>query len=183
MKSKNKRTPVRLAAAALAGVCLLAGVALAAGEGSKEDPLITLSYLKQTATPAILEQVDERAATYEEQLVDKLDQAIQAYAAQMEEAVSQHQSKQNNATYAVVTLKKGQQLKLDVGCEVMLRIGTAQCLSTSAPGLINISTGQNLNNGEDMQVNHLYMATIADRAVKATANTVKVLVRGSYTVV
>ena len=183
MKFKNKLTPVRLSAAALAGVCLLAGVALAAGEGTKEDPLITLSYLEQTATPAILEQVDERVATYEEQLVDKLDAAIQAYATKMEQAISQYESKQNNATYAVVTLSKGQQLKLDVGCEVMLRIGTAQCVSPSAPGLINISTGQNLNNGEALQVNHLYMATISDRAVKATANTVKVLVRGGYTIV
>ena len=50
MKFKNKLTPVRLSAVALAGVCLLAGVALAAGEGTKEDPLITLSYLEQTAT-------------------------------------------------------------------------------------------------------------------------------------
>ena len=157
-------------------------MALAAGEGTKEDPLITKSYLEQTATPAILEQVDKRVEVYEEQLVDKLDASIQAYSAKMEEAVAQHESKQSNATYAVVTLKKGQQLKLDVGCEVMLRIGTAQCVTPSAPGLINITTGQNLNNGEALQVNNLYMATITGRAVKATADTTKVLVRGGYTV-
>ena len=183
MMNKKKRFLVRLTSVLMAGVCLLAGVALAAGEGTQEDPLITLSYLNQTALPEVLKQVDERVAAYEQQLVDKLDAAIQAYSAQMEQAVSQHQSQHNNATYAVVTLTKGQQLKMDVGCEVMLRIGTAQCVSPSNPGLINTTTGQSLNNGGGLEVNHLYMATIADRAVKATANTTKVLVRGGYTIV
>ncbi|MBQ9974766.1 MAG: hypothetical protein IJP02_07410 [Oscillospiraceae bacterium] len=182
MMDQKKRMLVRFASVLLAGVCLLAGVALAAGEGTKEDPLITLSYLEQTAIPAVLEQVDERVAGYEQQLVDKLDEAIRGYSARMEEAVKQHQSQNNNATYAVVTLTKGQQLKMDVGCEVMLRIGTAQCVSPSNPGLINTTTGQNLNNGSALEVNHLYMATITDRAVKATANTTKVLVRGGYSI-
>lgn len=183
MNDKKKRGLVRLTSVLLAGVCLLAGVALAAGEGTKEDPLITLSYLDQTAMPAILEQVDERAGTYEQQLVDKLDEAIRDYSARMEEAVSRHQSQHNNATYAVVTLTRGQQMKMDVGCEVMLRIGTAQCVSPSSPGLIDTTTGQSINNGGNLEVNHLYMATIVDRAIKATANTTKVLVRGGYSIV
>lgn len=182
MKEK-KNFAVRLGAVALSALCLTAGAAVAVGEGTQADPLITLSYLTQTAIPAILEQVDGKAAAYQQELVDKLDKAIQGYTAQMEQIVSEHGGEQNAASYTVVTLKKDQQLSMDVGCEVMLRIGTAQCVSPSSPGLINTTTGATINNGNDLQVNHLYMATITGRAIKATANTTKVLVRGGYTIV
>ena len=179
---KRKRlTAIRLGGAVLALVCVCAGVALAAGEGSQSDPLITLSYLTQTATPSILSQVDEQTQDYHDQLVEDLTQIIQDYSNQMDAALKNVDTKQT-ASYHVVTLKKGQKLNMEVGCEVMLRIGTAQCVSPSAPGLVNTTTGNTLDNGGALTVNHLYMATISDRAITATANTVTVLVRGGYSV-
>jgi len=177
-----KKYIVRLGAVALAVLCLSAGAAMAAGEGTQADPLITLSYLTKTVIPAILEQVDGKAAAHQQELVDKLDQSIREYSAKMEELVGEETETQNAATYTVITLKKDQQLNMEIGCEVMLRIGTAQCVSPSAPGLINTTSGASLNNGEQLTTNHLYMATITGRGIKATANTVKVLVRGSYTI-
>ena len=179
---RNKKlTAIRLGAAALAIVCVFTGVALAAGEGGQNDPLITLSYLTQTATPSILSQVGEQTQSYHDQLVNDLTQLIQGYSGRMETALKDVDTKQT-ASYHVVTLKKGQKLNMAIGCEVMLRVGTAQCSAPSAPGLINTTTGDVLNNGGELAVNHLYMATIADRAVTATAATVKVLVRGDYSV-
>ena len=177
-----KDRKIRFCAAALAAVCLTVGAAVAAGEGTQADPLITLSYLNQTAIPAVLEQVDGKAQAYQEELAGKLDQAIQQYTAEMEELVGDESAQQHAATYTVVTLQKDQQLNMDIGCEVMLRIGTAQCVSASNPGLINTTSGSTLNNGSALEVNHLYMATIAGRSIKATANVTKVLVRGAYTI-
>lgn len=185
LKMKRKKNlVVRAAAVALACLCLTAGVVLAAGgEGTQADPLITLSYLTQTAIPAVLDQVEGKVQAYQQELVDRLDKAIQGYTTKMDEALSQLDAgDQHAASYQVVTLKKDQQLKMEIGCEVMLRIGTAQCVSASSPGLINTTTGSTLNNGGALETNHLYMATITGRAVKATANTTKVLVRGGYTV-
>ena len=181
MKEK-KRVVFRLFVAALAALCLMSGIVSAAGEGTQSDPLITLSYVTQTVIPAVLEQVNGKTVAYQQELVDKLDQSIQGYSAKMEELVGQEEAQQNAATYTVVTLKKDQQLKMDIGCEVMLRIGTARCVSPSNPGLINITNGATINNDGELVVNNLYMATITGRAVKATANTVKVLVRGGYTI-
>lgn len=82
----------------------------------------------------------------------------------------------------MVTLTSGQTLAMGVGCEVMLRVGTATLAANTDPGLIDVSTGGTLNNGGALTANHLYMATIADRTVQATAATVKLLVRGEYTV-
>ena len=181
MKDK-RRNIVRVGAAALAALCLTAGAALAAGEGSQNDPLITLSYLTQTATPAILEQVEGKADAYQQELVDQLNQAIQGYTAKMDEVLAEKGGEQNAAVYTVVTLKKGQQMNMEIGCEVMLRVGKAQCVSPSSPGLINTTKGASLNHGEALETNHLYMATITGRAVKATTDVTKVLVRGGCTI-
>ena len=180
MKEKKKLS-VRAGIAALVVLCLSV-VVVAAGEGNKNDPLITLSYLTETVIPGILEQITGKTADSQEELVGKLDQSIQAYSTKMEELVGEEEGQQSAASYTVVTLTKDQQLKMDIGCEVMLRIGTAQCVSPSNPGLINTTTGTTLNNEGALEVNHLYMATITERAIKATAATTKVLVRGSYTI-
>ena len=179
---KEKKRALGAVLLGMAALTLTVGGVIAAGEGTQADPLITLSYLDQTALPAVTQQVEGKAAAYQEELAGKLDQAIQQYTARMEELVGDESAQQHNVTYAVVTLKKDQVLKMDIGCEVMLRIGTAQCVSPSAPGLINTTTGSTLNNGNELQVNHLYMSTITGRSIKATANTTKVLVRGGYTI-
>lgn len=87
-----------------------------------------------------------------------------------------------NGGFVLVTMSSGQTLKGEVGTEVMLRVGTAVCTASSTPGLIDATSAGTLNNGAALEKNHLYMMTIEDRGVKATASTVKVLVRGSYTV-
>ena len=87
-----------------------------------------------------------------------------------------------NGGFVLVTMSSGQTLKGEVGTEVMLRVGTAVCTASSTPGLIDTTSAGTLNNGGALEKNHLYMMTIEDRGVKATASTVKVLVRGSYTV-
>ena len=62
------------------------------------------------------------------------------------------------------------------------KVGTASCVASSTPGLIDSTAGNTINNGAALTKNHLYMATIEGRSVKATAATVKVMVRGGYTI-
>ena len=81
-----------------------------------------------------------------------------------------------------MTLSSGQVLKGDIGCEVMLRVGSAVCVSPSSPGLIDETSAGTLNNSGALAQNHLYMMTIENRGVKATAATTKLLVRGTYTI-
>lgn len=69
----------------------------------------------------------------------------------------------------MVTLTSGQVLTGDIGCEVMLRVGTAVCVSPSSPGLIDETAATALNNGSALVQNHLYMMTIEGRGVRATA--------------
>ncbi len=177
---KSKKSRIRLGVVVLSALCLMVGAVLATGAGTESDPLITLSYLNTTATPAILEQVESKVSQYEQQLAEKLDSAIQGYSKDMEQVLSARENQPASASYKVVSLRKGQVLNMDIGCEVMLRIGTASCQSPSVPGLIDVTGGSTLNNGEALVTNHLYMATITGRSVKSTASNTKVLVRGSY---
>lgn len=142
-------------------VVLIAGVSVyaATNYGTSSDPLITLSYLDKTLTPSVLEQ----------------------FASELEAALA-GQGGGKAETYHVVTLSKGQILTGSVGCEIMLRIGSAGVSASDSPGLVDITSASSLNNGASLSVNHLYMVTIAGNGIKATASTVKVLVRGSYTI-
>ena len=64
-------------AAALALTALCAGAALAAG-GDQNDPLVTLSYLEQTALPGVVQEVETkstaRQAELEKALADQIAQ-------------------------------------------------------------------------------------------------------------
>ena len=157
-------------AAAAACVCFLFTVAYAASVGGANDPLVTLSYLTNT---------------YSKQVQAMVDQTVDDRQAEMEQALAKvlgQGGSDSGNVFTVVTLSKGQALVGDVGCEVMLRVGTATCGTTDSVGLIDTTSGANLGNGKALETNHLYMVTISTRSVTATSNTVKVLVRGPYTI-
>lgn len=150
---------LRLAAMVLVGGALGVG-ALAADPGSAEDPLVTLSYLNETFTAELMTRVEEQIAR----------------------RLGGEASPGTGDTFSVVTLSAGQVLTGDIGCEVLLRVGTAGCVSPSAPGLIDETAGSILNDGGGLLTNHLYMMTIEGRGVRASSGTVKLLVRGRYTI-
>lgn len=164
---------IPVASLALVGVCLGGATAFAAG-GDASDPLATLSYLEKVLMPSIVQQVEQKTAVRQQELSTQFQKELSSYQ-------GQSGTSSDSSSYVVVTLSKGQQLKLDVGCEVMLRVGTATVASKTTTGLIDTTTGAVRNNGAALEKNHLYLATISDRSVKATADTVKVLVRGGYT--
>ena len=158
----KNRWALRLAALTLVSCLAMSGVSLAVEPGSASDPLVTLSYLNDV----FLTKVDQKITARNSQLLQQSGGA----------------GGMSGVEFAVVTLSKGQVLTGDIGCEVMLRVGTASCVSPSNPGLIDETTAASLNNGGALAANHLYMMTIEGRGVKAGSDTTKLLVRGSYTI-
>ena len=156
---KKDRWLLRSAALLALSAALMTGASLAAEAGSAQDPLVTLSYLNETFFNSIMDRVDQKIA-------QRTGQAVSG----------------ESASFAVVTLSQGQTLTGGIGCEVMLRVGSAVCVSPSDPGLIDETAGTTLAGGGALVQNHLYMMTIEGRGVRASADVVKVLTRGSYTV-
>lgn len=166
-------------AAALA--CALVAVGAAAfAVGGSDDPLVSAGYLNKVFAPAVYEKVDQAVKDNEAALKAELDKSIAAWDQKLQ--TSPPAQGGDSASFRVVTLSKGQTLTGQVGCEVMLRVGAAVCVSDSAPGLIDTTGGTTLNHGGALQTNHLYMVTIETRGVTAVTDVVKVLARGSYTV-
>lgn len=174
---KSKRWTMLVAGLALTG--LFVGAALAA-TGDQNDPLVTLSYLEQTTIPNVVSQVEAKAAARQTELAKTLSDQIEQYKKDI--ASMGGGGAGASASYTLVTLSSGQTMYLEVGCEVMLRVGTATVKAATSPALIDISTGGTINNGAALTQNHLYMATIADRTITPTAATVRLLVRGGYSV-
>ena len=161
-----KKRKIALAAAC---VCFLFTVAYAvnANAGGQSDPLVTKSYLD---------------GPFLRQVQTLVDETVDARKEELKQAAGQNGGTSAGNVFTVVTLGQGQTLVGDVGCEVMLRIGTAVCGTSDSVGLIDTTTGTNLGNGGALVTNHLYMVTISTRSVTATSGTVKVLARGPYTV-
>lgn len=167
---KKNRWVLRLVSLLAISCVLSTTVSLAAEAGSTGDPLVTLSYLNETFLGNILSAVDQKIAARNSQIVQQLGGSVSTGGTS------------TASTFTVVTLSNGQILTGQIGCEVMLRVGSAVCVSSSAPGLIDETAASTLNNGGGLVQNHLYMMTIENRGVKATAATTKLLVRGSYTI-
>ena len=175
MKKPDKRWTIRRGALALSAVLLGTIAALATG-GDQSDPLVTLSYLNQTAIPQIVKQVEDKTALKQKELEQAFTDQINQYRQQ-----GGQNSSSGSASYSLVSMTSGQVMSLGVGCEILPRIGTITVKANTTPALIDLSTGGTVNSGASLTKNHLYMATIADRTLTASGD-VKLLVRGSYTI-
>lgn len=153
-----KTRKVKIIVCALLAVCAIAGITVYAAYnyGTKDDPLITKSYLDEVLTPELMAQ----------------------FSAQLDAAGGTS----GDGTFTVVTLRKGQKITCQVGCELMLRIGSASASGPDSPVLVDTTSGTTLENGGALVKNHLYMATIVNNGLTASTDNTKVLVSGEYTV-
>ena len=163
----------KILAALLAVLILAGGVSALAAAGGSDNPLVTLSYLTDTFTKSILNQTQSKINSAQSTYEAKLDAKLAG--------IDTSGGGSGAAAYSVVSLSTGQTLTGRVGCEIMLRVGTASCVSDSSPGLIDTTTGGTLENGGSLVKNHLYLVTIDTRSIRATS-AVKVLVRGPYSI-
>jgi len=161
----------------LAAVALVAGASMLAlaSPGTPSDPVITLGYLTDVFRPQVMAEVRviEQAAT------QAFNTRISQIVAQIGTGQGGTASAPEPAGFRVVTLSRGQTLVCEVGVELMLRIGTAT-VTGATPGLINYTTGAALAAGSSLTTNHMYLVTIENNGLRATADTVRVLVRGTY---
>ncbi|NLT12761.1 MAG: hypothetical protein GXY05_00305 [Clostridiales bacterium] len=169
---------VIVAVAFISGVSILA----ATNFGTTNDPLVTLSYLTQKLKPQIMAEVSTEVGAAQAALQPSLDAKVNEFKANIDAKLGTSPgTTAESAAFTLVTLSKNQTLTCAVGTELLLRIGTATAAG-SAPALVDSTTGSTLSSGGALAANHMYMVTIQGNGLKATATTVRVLVRGTYTV-
>jgi len=162
----------------MAAVALISGASILAfaSPGSQTDPFVTRSYLTNDFKSQIMNDVKNT----EQEMTQRFNTRITALESQLQGNPGGSGSAGANAdSFKVVTLRRGQSLTCSVGAEIMLRIGSAEGLGT-APALINYTTGNTLSSGTALTTNHMYLVTIEGNGLKATADSVRVLVRGDH---
>ena len=167
-----------------AGILVIAAIAMISGAtllayaspGTQTDPFITMSYLTNIFRPQVMSDVDKAA----QELTDDFNEQIAELEAQLEASRNSAVPASTAADrFSVITLSRGQQMTCSVGTEIMLRIGTATG-SGAAPALVDYTDGDAISSGTELAANHMYLVTIEGNGIRATADTVRVLVRGVY---
>lgn len=207
----QKRWAVGVTAFLAVSLMLAGFVAFAAETGSQEDPALSASYITDEFQPVIYAKIDELVKLsvdgYSSDMTARIDALsaqvnsgsggsadltglasdsdfITAVAAAVIEKLPASPSGGVASTvggWAKVEVKNGKTLTSELGTEVMLRLGSATCVATGSPGLIDMTTGGDLANGKALEKNHHYVCTVAGRGIKASAD-VTIFVRGGYTI-
>lgn len=165
--------------------------AAAANYGSAEDPLVTASYINDVVQPEISEQIEDALQEKEAEILEQIDEKLENSGVsaeysddlidQIASRAAQKVSAGNGENWQVIKVPAGKNLTGHVGCQIMLRIGGATCVSAGSTGLIDMSDGSVLGNGGALKTNHLYMITIDGRGLKAIGDAT-LLIKGSYSI-
>ena len=135
--------------------------ALAAAQGSQEDPLITLSYLESVLRPQLEKQADAAVAENEKALTDKLDAAIAGYETQVDQALAASAG----AAFQTKALSRGESFTPGAGREILVVSGSLTALDK----LSDTTAGKSVNAGESLEAGHLYVTASASAGCRATS--------------
>ena len=158
MKKKTLTTIILIVALAMVAAVTVYAVA---NYGTKEDPLVTSSYLQEVQPrmeDAYRSTLDGEVREMEDQFADQVAAA--------------------GGSYVLVTLESGQTLTGRAGTELLMRTGTAAVTQSAA---IDLTTGESAAVGAKLTENHLYLVQADGAGIQATADTT-VMVRGGYSV-
>ena len=166
----TKRMRLTIVIVAILALALGTGIGImAAGTaGSADDPLITLSYLNDKFKADLLKDIDALIKTRGDEITAKVNASG---AGTTGEAPAD--------AFKVVVLGSGQKLILSEGAELLVREGTATVIGDA---LSNTTKGEATNAGAAALINNMYLASSASSGIQAGTDTVKVLVRGTYTI-
>ncbi|MCL2158224.1 MAG: hypothetical protein FWH48_07380 [Oscillospiraceae bacterium] len=132
----------------------LAASGATAAAGSADDPLVTLSYINKVLKPSL------------------------------EELISKSNASTSSSSYVVLELSKGKKLRVKEGTlELVVRPGGAAVVISedSAQGIADLTTGEELLNGQSLPINHSLLIPRNDgRGIAITSAVAYVMVRGDY---
>ena len=178
--SKKKKTAVVLAVILCAVALVFPAIVLATDYIPDNDPLVTLSYMKDVFGPSLKQEIKDEIKA--EAMADAEEQEEQ----EQEEAPAVEENVPFNVGYEVVELLKDQKLSSKNGTvEVIVRPGSAAVAYSDIPenGLSDISEMKEVLNGEQIGINHALIIPRSDgRGIVITSDKAYVLVRGDYIV-
>lgn len=203
----KKKWMTVVTAAVLIAVTVVGYLSVSADYGDANDPLVSLSYINQVVLPQANTTIQNSFKTTKAEFDKAMDQKVAEAKEIINALLSDYNSPENvdqalldevsvklaallegaggqsnpQEQWKVVRLNAGQTLKGQVGCQLLVRFGEASVVAETEPGLINLTSSNELRTGAVLATNNLYMVTIKNNGIKA-ANKVTLLACGTYTV-
>ena len=141
----KKKTLITIALVAALAMVAAVTVYAVANYGSREDPLVTSSYLQDVVQPRMED-------AYRSTLNGAIGEMEEQFADQVAAA---------GGTYVLVTLENGQTLTGRAGAEVLMRSGAAAVTQSAA---VDLTSGSTAAVGAKLTENHLYLLQADARA-------------------
>lgn len=137
----------------------------------ENDPIVTQSYVELR-----VEQVKD----YFEQKIKIISDNVDV----IKKDILDIQSKQSVANiFEPITLKKNNKIIGGAGTEIVLRTGSSKAVTTTEGGILDITSGLDIQNGKDIIKQHLLIIPRNDgRGLIITSDSAVVMIKGSYTV-
>ncbi len=176
--SKKKKTAVVLTVILCAIALVFPVIVLATDYIPENDPLVTLSYMKDVFGPSLKQEIKDEIKA--EALAEAEKET------EPEEVPEVQENNTVNVGYEVVELSKDQKLSSKNGTvEIIVRPGSSAVAFSDIPenGLSDVSDMKEILNGEQIGINHMLIIPRNDgRGIVITSDKAYVLVRGDYIV-
>lgn len=165
-------------------------IAVSAAYDSSEDPLVSLSYLRNIFKQEMLDSLkNEIDAAVEERVQEITDGAVpaetEAPAETTEPTEPTEPTESASSGFEVLELHAGQQLYALDACEIMLRSGSAVCIAPDpTQGIADYTTAVEIYNAESLTKNHMCLIPRGDgRGLLVLSEVSYIMVRGEYSIV
>lgn len=141
--------------------------------GSESDPLVSKSYVEQK-----FNEVKKNSDLNQDKL-EKMQKDIEKI---VEDNKNNTGGNQGSAeVFEVLELKKGQTIIADESAEIIVRSGTVTAIGSANGGLSDITEGNDLVTGDQVDLNHLLIVPRTDgRGIQVKGSIAFVMVKGKY---
>ena len=182
----KKKTAVVLSLIIVSLLSVFTFVSVSAYNG--DDPLITLSYIKEILLPdfkeEIMQEVDEMVSD-----ISYDPDSLPVYSETKDEPVdtdSLNNGSQADATYTLLELEKGQTVMAESICEFIVRPGSNVSAISPFPaqGIADITNGTEVLDGETISINAYCLIPRGSdgRGMTVLSEKAYIMIRGDYTI-
>lgn len=173
---KNKKTVIALSI--LTGILVSVFALFSVSAYSENDPLITLSYLKEILFPAFKQEIISEIGTNTAQDNES------AFPDESTPAVNTDSAA--DATYKLLELSAGQTVTANSICEFIVRPGSNVTVISPFPaqGIADITNGIEVLNGERISINAYCLIPRGSdgRGMTVVSEKAYIMIRGDYTI-
>lgn len=171
MKGKSLIVPTVIVSMALTAI------AVNASPGDSNDPLVSKSYVDSRINEILTLSGNGTKGNVSTDYIDEITEEVLG---RLEYVLNT--SNDWKSTYTPVYAKFGQTIVGDEGSEIILRSGTGKGYCIDINGMVNMTTGAEIFDGDSVDINNLIIVPRGGRGVTVTSAEAWFIIRGGHSI-